>query len=145
MPGRTRAHHEYDGLNIYGDEVSTTLNFDQIAAENLPIPVATNFGSATVSRTGYEERDLMDYDAESLKADFGLVYRPMADDFEIVWNSKIGRGNTIYQGANRYSIKDFFMQQHKLEVRNKNFFVRAYTTAEKAGNSYDTRFTAINI
>ncbi|MGI9551735.1 MAG: TonB-dependent receptor, partial [Aurantibacter sp.] len=144
-PLLTRANPNYDGLNIYGDEVSTTLDFDQLAAENLPIPVATNFGTAVVSRTGYEERDLMDYDAESLKADFGLVYRPMADDFEILWNSKLGRGNTIYQGANRYSIKDFFMQQHKLEIRNDNFFVRGYTTAEKAGNSYDTRFTAINI
>ncbi len=145
VPGRTRLDPAYDGLNIYGDEVSVTLDFDQIAAENLPIPVATDFGSTTVSRTGYEERDLMDYDAESLKADFGLVFRPNADDLEIVWNSKLGRGNTIYQGANRYSIKDFFMQQHKLEIRNDNFFVRAYTTAEKAGNSYDTRFTAINI
>lgn len=144
-PGFTRLDPAYDGLNIYGDEVGTTLDFDQIAAENLPIPVATDFGSARVTRTGYEERDLMDYDAESLKADFALHYKPWANDFEIVWNSKIGRGNTIYQGANRYSIKDFFMQQHKLEIRNKNFFVRGYTTAEKAGNSYDTRFTAINI
>lgn len=145
VPGRTRSDPAYDGLNIYGDEVSIPLDFDQLAAENLPIPVATDFGTAVVSRTGYEERDLMDYDAESLKADFVLVFRPNADDLEIVWNSKLGRGNTIYQGANRYSIKDFFMQQHKLEIRNKNFFVRGYTTAEKAGNSYDTRFTAINI
>jgi outer membrane receptor protein involved in Fe transport len=144
-PGRMRDDPAYDGLNIYGDDFAIVLDFDQIAAENLPIPVATDFGSAAVTRTGYEERELMDYDAESLKADFGLVYRPHADDFEILWNSKIGRGNTIYQGANRYSIKDFFMQQHKLEIRNKNFFVRGYTTAEKAGNSYDTRFTAINI
>ncbi len=144
-PGFTRLNPAYNGLNIYGDEVGTTLNFDQIAAENLPIPVATDFGSARVTRTGYEERDLMDYDAESFKADFALHYKPMADDLEIIWNSKLGRGNTIYQGANRYAIKDFFMQQHKLEIRNKNFFVRGYTTAEKAGNSYDTRFTAINI
>lgn len=144
-PGRTRSDPAYNGLNIYGDEVGITLDFDQIAAENLPIPVATDFGSARVTRTGYEERDLIDYDAESLKTDFSLHYKPCADDFEIVWNSKLGRGNTIYQGANRYSIKDFFMQQHKLEIRNNNFFVRAYTTAEKAGNSYDSRFTAINI
>ena len=144
-PALTRADPGYNGLNIYGDFIATTLDFDQIAAENLPIPVATNFGSAFVSRTGYEERDLMDYDAESLKADFALHFKPWANDFEIVWNSKLGRGNTIYQGANRYSIKDFFMQQHKLEIRNKNFFVRGYTTAEKAGNSYDTRFTAVNI
>ncbi len=144
-PSRTRSDPAYNGLNIYGDEVGTTLDFDQIAAENLPIPVATDFGRARVTRTGYMERDLMDYDAESLKADFALHYKPWANDFEIVWNSKLGRGNTIYQGANRYSIQDFFMQQHKLEIRNNNFFVRGYTTAEKAGNSYDTRFTAINI
>ena len=144
-PALTRMDPGYNGLNVYGDFIATTLDFDQIAAENLPIPVATNFGSAFVSRTGYDERDLMDYDAESLKADFAFHYKPWADDFEIVWNSKLGRGNTIYQGANRYSIKDFFMQQHKLEIRNKNFFVRGYTTAEKAGNSYDTRFTAVNI
>ncbi len=144
-PGLIRMDPAYNGLNIYGDEVGTTLDFDQIAAENLPIPVATNFGTARVTRTGYEERDLLDYDAESLKADFALHFKPWANDFEIVWNSKLGRGNTIYQGANRYAIKDFFMQQHKLEIRNSKFFVRGYTTAEKAGNSYDTRFTAINI
>ncbi|MCK8479174.1 TonB-dependent receptor [Psychroserpens algicola] len=144
-PGQTRLDPSYDGLNIYGDEVSTTLDFDEIAAGALPIPVATDYGSSTISRTGYEERDLMNYEAESLKADFALHFKPWADDFEIVLNSKIGRGNTIYQGANRYSIQDFFMQQHKLEVRNDNFFARIYTTAEKAGNSYDTRFTAINV
>ena len=144
-PEFTRLNPEYDGLNTYGDEVSTTLDFDELAAGALPIPALTNYGSSTVSRTGYEERDLMDYEAESIKADFALHFRPWANDFEIILNSKFGRGNTIYQGANRYSIKDFFMQQHKLEVKNDHFFARFYTTAEKAGNSYDTRFTAINI
>ncbi|MCG2461549.1 TonB-dependent receptor [Flavobacteriaceae bacterium F89] len=144
-PGFTRTNPDYNGLNIYGDEVATTLDFDELAAGALPIPVATDFGSARVSRTGYEERDLMDYDAQSLKADFALHIRPMANDFEIILNSKLGRGNTIYQGGNRYSIKDFFMQQHRLEVKNDNFFVRAYLTAEKAGNSYDSRFAAINL
>jgi outer membrane receptor protein involved in Fe transport len=144
-PGQTRLDPSYDGLNVYGDVVSTSLDFDELAAGALPIPVLTNYGAATVSRTGYEEPDLMNYDAESLKADFALHFKPWADDFEIVLNSKIGRGNTIYQGANRYSIQDFFMQQHKLEVRNSNFFARIYTTAEKAGNSYDTRLTAVNI
>ncbi|MGJ8591224.1 MAG: TonB-dependent receptor [Aquaticitalea sp.] len=144
-PGLTRTDPNYDGLNIYGDEVSTRLDFDALAAGALPIPVLTNYGASTISRTGYEERDLMDYSAESLKADFALHFRPWANDFEIILNSKFGRGNTIYQGANRYSITDFFMQQHKLEIKNKNFFARVYTTAEKAGNSYDTRFTAINV
>ena len=37
------------------------------------------------------------------------------------------------------------MQQHKLEVKSKNFFVRGYATLESAGNSYDMRFTGINM
>ena len=144
-PGQTRLDPSFDGLNTYGDEVSTALDFDEIAAGVLPVPVLTNYGAQTISRTGYEERDLMNYEAESLKADFSLHFKPWADDFEIILNSKIGRGNTIYQGANRYAIQDFFMQQHKLEIRNDNFFARVYTTAEKAGNSYDTRLTGVNM
>ncbi len=140
IAGTRASDPNYNGLNIYGDEVSTTLNFDSLSGA----PAGT-FGSSAISRTGYEERDLMDYDAESVKADLALHYKPWANDFTIIWNSKIGRGNTIYQGANRYSIKNFFMQQHKLEIRNKNFFIRGYVTAEKAGDSYDTRFAAINV
>ncbi|NNE78095.1 MAG: TonB-dependent receptor, partial [Pricia sp.] len=149
-PGRTREHPAYDGLNVYGDEVSTVLDFDDLALDDLPdgtrvaLPTGT-IGSAMVSRTGYDEADLIDYGAESVKFDGALHYRPFADDFEIVYNARIGRGNTIYQGANRYSIQDFIMQQHKLEFRNDNFFLRGYLTIENSGNSYDTRFAAINV
>ncbi|MEN8789175.1 MAG: TonB-dependent receptor [Flavobacteriaceae bacterium] len=139
-PGRTREDPAYDGLNIYGDEVNTLLNFD--AASGLP---SGTLGSALVSRTGYAEGNLVDYDAESLKTDFSVHYRPWANDFEIIYNGRIGTGNTIYQGANRYSVKNFSLQQHKIEVRNNNFFVRGYIVSEDAGDSYDTRFTAINV
>lgn len=37
------------------------------------------------------------------------------------------------------------MQQHKLEIKNDNFFIRGYITDEDAGDSYDSRFTGINI
>ncbi|MCB0374579.1 MAG: carboxypeptidase-like regulatory domain-containing protein [Sinomicrobium sp.] len=145
-PGATRLNPGYNGLNVYGDEVATTLNFDGIAIGlGLLPPGSQVMGAQRVSRTGYEESDLLDHTAESLKVDLALHLRPWADDFEIIWNTKLGRGNTIYQGANRYAIKDFFMQQHKLEIRNDNFFIRSYITAEKAGNSYDTRFGAINL
>ena len=126
--------------------MATTLDFDEIAIGlGLLPPGSEVMGTQTVSRTGYEERELMDYDAESVKVDMALHIKPWGNDFEIIWNSRLGRGNTIYQGANRYSIKDFFMQQHKLEIRNNNFFVRGYVTSEKAGSSYDTRFAAINV
>ena len=34
----------------------------------------------------------------------------------------MGTGTTMFQGINRYSIKNFFQQQHKLEIKNDNFF-----------------------
>ncbi len=139
-PGGTRTDPGYDGLNVYGDEVGTLLNFD--AAAGLP---SGTVGTAFVTRTGYEERNLVDYDAESVKTDFSVHYKPFATDFEIVYNGRVGRGNTIFQGANRNYIKDFILQQHKIEIRNNNFFVRGYITSENSGNSYDSRFTGINI
>ncbi|WP_457618535.1 TonB-dependent receptor [Lutibacter sp.] len=145
-PGATRDDPNYDGLNIYGDEVSTSLNFEEIALANgVPAFIASTMGATTVSRTGYKEVDLMDYVAQSAKVDISLNYRPFDNNVEISYNAKFGKGSTIYQGANRYSIKNFFMQQHKLEVKGDNFFVRGYVTDEDAGDSYDSRFTAINL
>ena len=135
--GLTRADTDYDGINVYGDEVSTNI---RTASGGLGI-----IPDVEVSRTGYNEVDLTNYNAESLKADWGLYYRPWADDFEIQYVGKIGSGNTIYQGANRYNIKNFILQQHKIEVKNNNFFVRAYVNEDDAGDSYDMVFTGINI
>lgn len=128
-------NQNYDGLNLYGDEVSTFIS---------------NVGQ--VSRTGYAERDLNDNKIESAKFDGSLHLRPwvnsdskFAKNIEIIGQYKVGFGNTIYQGANRYRLQDFFMDQTKIEIKGDNFFVRAYRTAENAGNSYDMRFAAWNV
>ena len=135
--GDTRASLNYDGYNIYGDEVATNI---KAASGGLGI-----IPDVVVSRTGYEERDLTDYNAESVKADWGLYYRPWANDFEIAYVGKVGTGSTIYQGSNRYHIDGFFQEQHKLEIRNNNFFLRGYMVADKAGDSYDMTVTGIQI
>ena len=140
----------YNGLNVYGDEVSTNIHDVakklEVLIPEFPVGGSALVPSVNVSRTGYKEIDLMDGEAESLKLDVSLHYRPWGNDrTEIIWNTKYGTGNTVYQGQNRYNIKNFILHQHKLEVKGKNFFVRSYITAESAGKSYDARFTAINI
>lgn len=149
VAGNRQTDINYDGLNVYGDEVSTNINGVAQALIGLGIlPSGSDalVPSVNVSRTGYDERDLMTYNARSVKFAGALHYRPFGDDrLEVIWNSKIGRGNTIYQGLNRYNINNFFLEQHRLEFRGKNFFVRGYLTSEDAGDSYDTRFAAINI
>jgi outer membrane receptor protein involved in Fe transport len=146
--GASRADINYDGVNVYGDEVSTNINGVAQALVGLgilPAGAEQLVPSVNVSRTGYNEIDLTDYTAESIKADWGVYYRPFEDDLEFSYVGKYGTGSTLYQGANRYAIDNFVMTQHKLEVKNDNFFARAYMTTDDAGDSYDMVFTGINI
>lgn len=138
----------YDGLNLYGDEVSTNIRSVGVglaAAGLIPSSAVNLLPNYNVARTGYREQDLNDNTVKSVKADFSLHFRPWANDHEIVFQHKVGLGNTIYQGANRYSLKNFFMNQTRLEFKGKNYFLRGYVTAENAGDSYDMRFAAWNV
>ena len=51
-------------------------------------------------------------------------------------------GTSIYTGAQRYSLKNFGIQQHRLQAEGSNWFLRGYTTLENSGDSYITEFYA---
>jgi outer membrane receptor protein involved in Fe transport len=146
--GFPNSMYAHDGINVYGDEVATDIHDVAVTLENmaiLPAGASNLIPSVKVGREGYLEQDLTDYEAKSIKFDGALHFRPFENDLEIIGNYRVGLGNTIYQGANRYNLKNFIMQQARIEIRNKDFFVRAYRTSEDAGDSYDMRFTGINL
>lgn len=112
---------DFDGLNLYGDEI------------NLPLPLAVG----DVHRTGWKEEDLLDNsDAKSIKADIALHYR-LNDKMELIGNYRYGGGSSVYQGSQKYALRDFTQQFYKLELKGSNFFVRGYMTATDAGDSYN--------
>lgn len=122
----------YDAVNRYGDE--------RLFEVNLPVshPALYRF-----YRTGYEEQDLVDYDTRNLKMSTAFHYKPRKD-VEAIYAFNFGNGTTVYQGDNRYSLKDILFFQNRLELRKEDkWFVRAYATHEDAGNSYDAVFTAL--
>lgn len=124
----------YDAVNVYGDEYSNA-RFNQSGLSYL--------GFGNIMRKGYRETDLVDYNSRNLKLGLSLHYRP-AKDHEIIWSSSMGGGTTVYQGDNRFSLKDILFFQHRAEWRKEgSFFVRAYMTKEDAGNSYDAYATAL--
>jgi outer membrane cobalamin receptor len=147
--GRDRGHINYDGINVYGDELSTNIKGVGNALASMgriPAGAVNLLPNTNVSRTGYNEIDLTDNKASNTKIDFSFHLRPFGNEkLEVIWQSKFGFGNAVYQGANRYYLNNFFMQQHKLEFKGKNFFVRGYTTTEDGGKSYDMLFTGINV
>ncbi|TDD78087.1 TonB-dependent receptor domain-containing protein [Flavobacterium caseinilyticum] len=147
--GVDRNSIDYDGINVYGDEVATNIKGvgQALASQGLiPASAVNLLPNTNVSRTGYNEVDLTDNKVSNTKIDFSLHIRPFGDEkLEVIWQSKFGYGNTVYQGANRYYLNNFFMQQHKIEFKGKNFFLRGYTTTEDGGQSYDMLFTGINV
>jgi iron complex outermembrane recepter protein len=129
----------YDAVNRYGDEYNTSMDFT--GGNN---PALTRYpGLARFYRTGYWERDLVDYDSRNLKAGVAFHYN-LTDSISIILASNFGTGTTVYQGDNRYSLKDVLFFQNRFEISKPGkFFLRAYATNEDAGKSYDAYFTAI--
>lgn len=115
----------FDGLNLYGDETP------------IPVPLPGPFGTLDLRRTGWKEADLLDnHDAKSIKGDIALHYK-ITDNLEVLYNYRYGGGSSVYQGSQKYALRDFTQQFHKVELRSKNFFVRTYLTATDAGDSYN--------
>ncbi len=134
-PGR------YDAVNIYGDEYSPSGDFSTFEPWIYP-------GLGNWYRTGYMERDLVDYGTKNLKGNVALHFRTkpsMKDDSpELIIGSNYANGTTVYQGDNRFSLKNIQFFQHKIEYRKQGkFFIRSYLTHEDAGDSYDPYFTAL--
>jgi len=129
----------YDAVNVYGDEnITKDFNNFNTADGRLFYP-----GLGIFHRTGYDERDLVDYDSRNIKVSGSLHYK-VTSDIETEYSYNFGTGTTVYQGDNRYSLKDFKFQQHRFEISQPDkFYVRAYHTREDAGKSYDAVFTAL--
>lgn len=126
----------YDAVNTYGDEALNGGNNYTSMAGQLRRP-----GLGYFYRTGYNEIDLVDYETKNLKTNIGLYYN-ITDDVQLNYSINYGNGTTVYQGDNRYSLKGIQFLQNKVELRKKNkFFIRAYSTHEDAGNSYDAVLT----
>lgn len=125
----------YDAVNIYGDEYKNGYDYSNDAF-NLP-------GLGTIYRKGYFEKDLVDYNTKNGKIGAAFHYK-IKKDVEAIASSNFGTGTTIYQGDNRYSLKDILFLQNRLEIkRDDRWFIRGYATHEDAGKSYDAFFTAL--
>ena len=99
------------------------------------------FNNVNVSRTGYAEKDVVDPTALNIKFQ-GSIHYKINDNVEASFSAYNGSGNTVYTGSDRYSIKDFSMGQYKLELKAKNWYVRAYTTLENSGASFNSTIAA---
>ncbi len=135
----------FDAVNIYGDEYNPL--FDQSSTSPWNINAKA---SGIYHRTGYKESDLLEYETRNLKSNaaFHIRTNPEAgiESPEFILASSFSKGTTIYQGENRFSLRDILFFQNRLEFKKKDkFFIRAYATQDDAGNTYDPFFTALQL
>ncbi len=148
----------FDGLNTYGDETEIVVPMAALAtplSQALAPLFAPQLGrtipetqailaqtiprlpSLDLRRTGFREEDLLESnEAKSIKLDGALHYR-LSDKLEASYSYRFGSGSTVYQGGERYVLRDFIQQFHKLELSNPNFWLRGYMSQTDDGDSYN--------
>lgn len=145
-----RSLPNYNGVNTYGDEnefftvqnglLSAAQQYlmmgDIATAKQLDTLASLTPVNSGVTRTGYAENTLTNYKAYNFKASGGLYYK-ISDNTTASLTGNYGVTNTVYTGTDRYNLQNVSIGQYKAEVTGKNFYARAYTTQENAGNSYD--------
>ena len=163
--GNLSINPSYDAVHRFGDDGGINLGllrgsqafiggFAQALQSNFGMDEETSLQQAAlyagslpadnVNRTGYEERHLVDYGAENLKAGLGLNYR-ITNNLEASYTLNYGYGTSVYTGAQRYSLNNFSIQQHKLELKSSSYVLRGYATIENSGDSYIADFTGYAI
>ncbi len=192
--GTRSSDPNYDGVNVYGDETTSTLSsvygsvqsgvINSLAAAyggNLAAGTAAfnslygatalfpslatytaflksqnaalapyapflygqskGYFGGSVSRTGYAEKDVVDPTTLNVKFTGSLNYK-VSDNTEASFSFYNGTGNTVYTGSDRYSFNNLRMSQYKFELKSKEWLLRAYSTREDAGDSYNATIAA---
>lgn len=126
-PVTTAQHNTYASLTGWLAFNPAALAFDKSESRN---------GFLHVQAPGYLEPQLTDNTVQNIKFSTGLYYK-ITNDIELSATYRFGFGTAVYQATTRYQIKDFLFHQPAVQIKGKNFVVRAYTSTENAGGSYN--------
>jgi len=131
----------FDGWNKYGDDALAGSN--TVSVTGLTIDGATN-KTLTVARTGYWEKDLVDPKVDNLKFDAALIYK-FNKNTQLTYTYRIGKMDGVFQRGNKVKLDNVVVQNHQLELKGRNFTIKAYTTNENTGDSYNVKPLADNL
>ncbi len=145
----------YDGVNVYGDDVIVPVNLKNIAptvadavalsqgftpgsADYIALHdlVISKFPDQLVTRTGFNEKYLVDYGTRNFRFNTAFHYK-LTDKTEFITQAGYGIGTSVYTMSNRFSLKNFQIGNLKLEIKNPDYYVRAYGVGEYSGDTYD--------
>lgn len=121
-----------DPLSSYGNESSDRRT------------ISLGGRNYVVARTGYDEKDVVNYDLQNIKADAGIYYQ-LKPGMTLTYLYHMALLDNVYQRSNRFRLQDYFIQQHGLQFESNDVQLRVYLNNESSGNSYNLRSMAENI
>jgi outer membrane cobalamin receptor len=131
----------FDGWNKYGDDALAGSN--TVSVTGLTIDGVAN-KTLTVARTGYWEKDLVDSKVSNIKFDAALHYR-FNPHTQLTYSYRIGQMDGVFQRGNKVKLDNVVVQNHQLELKGSNFTIKAYTSSENTGDSYNVKPLADNL
>ncbi len=121
-----------DPVNGYGNESSDRKT------------ISLQGKSYVVARTGYYEKEVVDYSLQNIKVDAGLYYK-LSSRSSIDYLFHMALLDNVYQRANRFRLQDYFLQQHGIQFQSPSIHIKLYLNNENTGKSYNLRSMAENI
>jgi outer membrane receptor protein involved in Fe transport len=121
-----------DPVNSYGNESSNRRTMALLGKNYV------------VARSGYLEKEVVDYSLQNIKSDAGIYYK-LSSTKTLSYLFHFAYLNTVYQRANRFRLQDYFLQQHGVQYQSRSVQAKIYFNNENTGNSYNLRSMAENI
>lgn len=124
----------YDAWNKYGDDNGSNA----VTISGLTIPGQTGSQSIIVRRTGYWEKDVVKPEVDNLKFDAAIHYK-ISDNAELSYGYRFGKLDGLFQRGNKIQMDNVTVQNHKVELRGSNYFIKSYVSIESTGDSYNIK------
>jgi outer membrane receptor protein involved in Fe transport len=131
----------FDGWNKYGDDALAGSNTVSISGLNID-GVANR--TLTVARTGYWEKDLVDPKVDNLKLDASFHYK-ITPTTTFIYSYRVGKMDGVFQRGNKIKLDNVVVQNHQVELKGAHFNIKAYTSRENSGDSYNVKPLADNL
>lgn len=102
-----------DPVNSYGNESSDRKT------------ISLGGKTYVVSRTGYDEKDVVGYGIKNIQGDVALYYKILSNT-TISYAYHFADIDNVYHRANRFSLQDYFIQQHGLQLYSPSIDAKLY-------------------
>ena len=127
----------YDAWNKYGDENNNAVTVSGVQYQG-------RNQTFLVRRTGYWEKDIVNPIVDNLKFDVALHYRP-GENAELSYGYRVGKMDGVFQRGNKIQLDNVIVQNHRLELKGSNYFIRTYVSIENTGDSYNAKPLSDNL